>query len=86
MSAGFSRFVDRVPSLNRKSILTKGVPIMPEHIEPGSDIGQLADNLLWQMRNYLNAVHSKLAAIDAVLAAQAPPTEQPGGGKFELEK
>jgi hypothetical protein len=54
----------------------KGVPIMPEYTELGSDLGQLADNLLWQMRNYLNAVHSKLAALDAVLAAQAPPVEQ----------
>ena len=60
---------------------------MVEHNELGSDLGQLAENLLWQMRNYLNAVHSKLAAIDAVLAAQAPPTEQPAGnGELEREE
>jgi hypothetical protein len=59
---------------------------MAEH-ELGSDLGQLADNLLWQMRNYLNAVHSRFTAIEAALAVEAPPVEQiPGNGEVEREE
>jgi hypothetical protein len=56
---------------------------MPEHTELGSDLGQLADNLLWQMRNYLNAVHSRLAAVEAALEAKPSSSPRKGNGDAE---
>jgi len=52
---------------------------MVEHNELGSDIGQWEDELLGAMRGYLKALHSKLAAIEAALLAQAPPVEKRPG-------
>ena len=53
---------------------------MAEQNELGSDLGQWGDQLLGAISGYLKANHSKLAAIEAALAAQAPPVLQPPGG------